>query len=80
MAVTTAIEGIVNSVDLTQSPPLLSIGGQTYTVSQIQSIAELARPARLRRAMPAPDRIQIHSRFNPSMPVRQSGRPETAPG
>ena len=27
-----------NSVDLTQSPPLLSIGGQTYTVSQIQSI------------------------------------------
>ena len=38
VAVTTAIEGIVNSVDLTQSPPLLSIGGQTYTVSQIQSI------------------------------------------
>jgi flagellar basal-body rod modification protein FlgD len=38
VAVTTAIEGTVNSVDLTQSPPLLSIGGQTYTVSQIQSI------------------------------------------
>ncbi len=38
VAVTTAIEGVVNSVDLTQSPPLLSIGGQTYTVSQIQSI------------------------------------------
>jgi flagellar basal-body rod modification protein FlgD len=38
VAVTTAIEGVVNSVDLTRSPPLLSIGGQTYTVSQIQSI------------------------------------------
>jgi flagellar basal-body rod modification protein FlgD len=38
VAVTTQIQGTVNSVDLTQSPPLLSIGGQTYTVSQIQSI------------------------------------------
>ena len=39
VAVTTAVQGVVSSVDLTQSPPLLSIGGQTYTVSQIQSIA-----------------------------------------
>jgi flagellar basal-body rod modification protein FlgD len=38
VAVSTQIEGVVNSVDLTQSPPLLSIGGQTYTVNQIQSI------------------------------------------
>ena len=38
VAITTAIEGTVNSVDLTQSPPLLSIGGQSYTVSQIRSI------------------------------------------
>jgi flagellar basal-body rod modification protein FlgD len=38
VAVTTAIQGVVNSVDLTQSPPLLSIDGQTYTVSQIKSI------------------------------------------
>jgi flagellar basal-body rod modification protein FlgD len=38
VAITTAIEGVVSSVDLTQSPPLLSIGGQTYTVNQIQSI------------------------------------------
>jgi flagellar basal-body rod modification protein FlgD len=38
VAITTAIQGVVNSVDLTQSPPLLSIDGQTYTVSQIQSI------------------------------------------
>jgi flagellar basal-body rod modification protein FlgD len=38
VAVSTQIEGVVSSVDLTQSPPLLSIGGQTYTVSQIKSI------------------------------------------
>jgi len=38
VAVTTAIQGTVSSVDLTQSPPLLTINGQTYTVSQIQSI------------------------------------------
>jgi flagellar basal-body rod modification protein FlgD len=38
VAVTTQIQGVVNSVDLTQSPPLLSINGQNYTVSQIKSI------------------------------------------
>jgi flagellar basal-body rod modification protein FlgD len=38
VAVSTRIQGVVNSVDLTQSPPLLSINGQTYTVSQIKSI------------------------------------------
>jgi flagellar basal-body rod modification protein FlgD len=36
--VTTQIQGQVNSVDLTQSPPLLSIGGDTYTISQIKRI------------------------------------------
>ena len=39
VAVTTQIQGVVNSVDLTQSPPLLSINGQNYTVNQIKSIA-----------------------------------------
>ncbi|GAC1331652.1 MAG: flagellar hook capping FlgD N-terminal domain-containing protein [Bradyrhizobium sp.] len=39
VAVSTQIQGVVNSVDLTQSPPLLSINGQNYTVSQIKSIA-----------------------------------------
>ena len=39
VAVTTQIQGVVNSVDLTQSPPLLSINGQTYTVNQIKSIS-----------------------------------------
>jgi flagellar basal-body rod modification protein FlgD len=38
VAVTTQVEGVVSSVDLTQSPPLLSIGGQTFTVNQVQSI------------------------------------------
>jgi flagellar basal-body rod modification protein FlgD len=39
VAVNTQIEGLVSSVDLTQSPPLLSIDGQTFTVNQIRSIA-----------------------------------------
>jgi flagellar basal-body rod modification protein FlgD len=38
VGVTTQVEGVVSSVDLTQSPPLLSIGGQTFTVNQVQSI------------------------------------------
>jgi flagellar basal-body rod modification protein FlgD len=38
VGVTTAVAGVVSSVDLTQSPPLLSIGGQTFTVNQVQSI------------------------------------------
>jgi flagellar basal-body rod modification protein FlgD len=39
VAVSTQVQGVVNSVDLTQSPPLLSIGGQNYTVNQVKSIA-----------------------------------------
>jgi flagellar basal-body rod modification protein FlgD len=39
IAVSTQIKGVVNSVDLTQQPPLLSINGQTYTVNQIKSIS-----------------------------------------
>ena len=38
VAVSPQIPGQVNSVDLTQSPPLLSIGGQTYTINQIRRI------------------------------------------
>ncbi len=37
-ALSTQIQAKVDSVDLTQSPPLLSINGQTYTVNQIQRI------------------------------------------
>lgn len=39
VAVNTQISGVVSSVDLTQTPPLLTIGGQTYTVGQIKGIA-----------------------------------------
>jgi flagellar basal-body rod modification protein FlgD len=38
VAITTQIQGTVSSVDLTQTPPLLTIDGQTYTVNQIRSI------------------------------------------
>ncbi|WP_315704817.1 MULTISPECIES: flagellar hook capping FlgD N-terminal domain-containing protein [unclassified Bradyrhizobium] len=38
VAVNTQIAGLVSSVDLTQQPPMLSIGGQTYAVNQIQQI------------------------------------------
>jgi flagellar basal-body rod modification protein FlgD len=38
VAISTQTVGVVNSVDLTQTPPLLSIGGKTYTVNQIQGI------------------------------------------
>jgi flagellar basal-body rod modification protein FlgD len=38
VAITTQIQGVVSSVDLTQTPPLLTIDGQTYTVNQIKSI------------------------------------------
>jgi flagellar basal-body rod modification protein FlgD len=40
VAITTQVEGVVSSVDLTKSPPLLTIGGQTFTVNQIQSIVD----------------------------------------
>ena len=40
VAVSTQIRGVVSSVDLSQSPPLLSINGQTYMVNQIKSIVD----------------------------------------
>ena len=36
--ITTHVEGKVSSVDLTQTPPVLSIGGQNYTINEIQQI------------------------------------------
>jgi flagellar basal-body rod modification protein FlgD len=38
VAVSTEVQGTIDSVDLTASPPLLSIGGQSYTVSQIKRV------------------------------------------
>jgi flagellar basal-body rod modification protein FlgD len=38
VAIPTQVGGTVSAVDLTQSPPLLSINGQSYTMSQIKAI------------------------------------------
>jgi flagellar basal-body rod modification protein FlgD len=38
VAISTQVGGTVSSVDLTQTPPLLTINGQSYTVSQVKSI------------------------------------------
>ena len=38
VAISTEVQGIVNSVDLTASPPLLSIGGQNYTTDKIKRV------------------------------------------
>jgi flagellar basal-body rod modification protein FlgD len=38
VAISTEIQGIVDSVDLTASPPLLSIGGQSYTTDKIKRV------------------------------------------
>jgi len=37
-AISTEVQGVVDSVDLTSTPPLLSIGGQTYTTDQIRRV------------------------------------------
>jgi flagellar basal-body rod modification protein FlgD len=36
--VSTQIQGTIDSADLSQSPPLLSIGGQTFTLEQIKKV------------------------------------------
>ncbi len=38
VAISSQVGGIVSAVDLTQSPPLLSINGQSYTISQVKAI------------------------------------------
>ena len=38
VGVNTQVQGVVSSVDLTQTPPLLSIGGKTYTMNDIKGI------------------------------------------
>lgn len=40
VAVTTEIQGTVDSVDLTASPALLSIGGKSYTMDQIKRVVK----------------------------------------
>jgi flagellar basal-body rod modification protein FlgD len=38
VAISTEVQGIVDSVDLTSSPPLVSIGGQSYTTDKIKRV------------------------------------------
>ena len=38
VSVPTEIEGLVDSVDLTKNPPVLSIGGQTFTLDKIKRV------------------------------------------
>jgi flagellar basal-body rod modification protein FlgD len=38
VAISTEVQGIVDSVDLSASPPLLSIGGQSYTTAKIKRV------------------------------------------
>jgi flagellar basal-body rod modification protein FlgD len=38
VAIATEVQGVVDSVDLTRNPPLLSIGGQTFTLDKIKRI------------------------------------------
>ncbi len=46
VAISTEIQGTVDSVDLTASPALLSIGGKNYTLDQIKRVV---RPSVFRR-------------------------------
>jgi flagellar basal-body rod modification protein FlgD len=41
-AVSTEVQGIVDSADLTQDPPLLSIGGQNFTLDKIKRVVRTA--------------------------------------
>ena len=43
VAVSTEVEGVVDSVDLTKSPPVLSIGGQNFTMDQIKRVTKPAK-------------------------------------
>jgi flagellar basal-body rod modification protein FlgD len=39
VAISTQVQGTVDSVDLSQNPPVLSVGGQNFTMSQIKKIS-----------------------------------------
>jgi flagellar basal-body rod modification protein FlgD len=39
VGISTLVTGIVNSVDLTKNPPVLSVNGQNFTVNQIQGVS-----------------------------------------
>jgi flagellar basal-body rod modification protein FlgD len=43
VAVSTQVNGVVDGVDLTQTPPRLSIGNQSYTMDQIKQVRSPAK-------------------------------------
>jgi flagellar basal-body rod modification protein FlgD len=45
VGISTEVQGIVDSVDLTASPPLLSIGGQSYTTDKIKRVVRSGAPS-----------------------------------
>jgi flagellar basal-body rod modification protein FlgD len=42
VGVNTEVEGVVEGVDLTQSPPVLTVGGQDYTLDKIKRVTRAA--------------------------------------
>jgi flagellar basal-body rod modification protein FlgD len=44
VAISTEVEGIVDSVDLTKQPPLLSMSGINFTVDKIKRIMRAPDP------------------------------------
>jgi flagellar basal-body rod modification protein FlgD len=38
VAISTEVQAVVDSVDLTQSPPVMSINGQNYTLDKIKRV------------------------------------------
>ncbi len=51
VAISTQVQGVVDSIDLTQNPPILLIGGQSYPLNQIKKIVAHGI---VRTAPPAP--------------------------
>jgi flagellar basal-body rod modification protein FlgD len=45
VGISTEVQGVVDSVDLTASPPLLSIGGQNYTLDKVRRVVRADAPA-----------------------------------
>ena len=43
IAVSTQVDGVVDGVDLTQTPPRFSVGGQSYTMDQIKQVRAPAK-------------------------------------
>ncbi len=58
VAISTEIQGVVDSVDLTASPPLLTINGQSYTADKIKRVSAAPRPQADRIYPPARQSFQ----------------------